>query len=366
MAAELVRAEEIHYSRAHNDALRYALYSLWKQRCHHCDLWLTSAKRTAIDHVISKDLKNQPAARAAALAFVGLTEPFDLDSVENLAPIHPECNGADGKGTTKKLTGYLLERSEKARRRAPKVRELAAKILNSHGLQQAIAAVDSYENFKERGDLDGYEGAARVMLQAFQDVVPNLFDEVVVEKSDFNFSLEEVMSENDIPTEVGVGLGLTASDQAILKLIHSVCGITTEELMEKVLRSSMDAARSPAEEAAALYVDRYSNPGGAIFSRYDIAIDKISHSGDCSDPVELRISAEGTAGIDVVHGPTARSVYKEVEIRTPMEVRVSFPSMIGNDVEIETFITVGCETAVDGPLPDWDDYFVMASEESDG
>jgi hypothetical protein len=204
------------------------------------------------------------------------------------------------------------------------------------------------------------------MLQAFQDQVPSLFDDIIVEKQNFRFSLAEVVSELDVPTEVGVGLGLKASDQAILKLIESVSGIAREDLLDRVLRSCLEAARETAGLAAAEAVASTSSPGDPVFDHFDISIDSISHSGDCSDPVELRVTAEGTASAFVAPGSSGKYIQKDVEIRTPLDVRIIFPSVIGDEVDIEADILASaCETTVDKFLTDWDEYYAQWEDEAE-
>lgn len=354
----LVRKEDLRYATDFNQALRYALYESWGTACHHCEQELKSATRTQIDHLIPKTLRKDAVKMQEVLDYVGRTQSFDLDCVENLAPIHGDCNGPNGKGQMDlSATGYLMERLKKAEQRGPEVRRKAASLLNSDAMQKALATVESYSHFEKKDAIEAYEDGARFLLQALQDNVPTLFGAVIVEQKHFDFSLEEVVSEVDVPTEVGVGLGLTAADQSTLGLLQSVTGESTEELMQRVLRKALDAARPVVEQKAAESSSPDdAQPGGAIFNRFDVAIDRIVHTGNCDDAVELRILARGSADVIVVYGIELEiQDQKEIDIRTPMDLWIHFPENIRSGpghIKLEIDFLY-CKTETDSYFLDW-------------
>lgn len=80
-----------------NDAvLKVALLEAWRQRCHWCHRPL-QFEHADIDHLIPKGISGGELERARKV--FNLLETFEVDGVENLAPICSRpCNGRRGKG----------------------------------------------------------------------------------------------------------------------------------------------------------------------------------------------------------------------------------------------------------------------------
>lgn len=79
-----------------NSVLKIALLEVWGMRCHWCHVPL-QFENAEIDHLIPRSSSRSELGRARAVFH--LPDTFDVDGVENLAPICSKpCNGPRGKG----------------------------------------------------------------------------------------------------------------------------------------------------------------------------------------------------------------------------------------------------------------------------
>ena len=74
-----------------NGVERYAIWIAHSKRCAYCQEPLKYAD-LEIDHIIPRSLRKNPQELQNLIAQLSLDANFDLDSLENLLPVHGDCN----------------------------------------------------------------------------------------------------------------------------------------------------------------------------------------------------------------------------------------------------------------------------------
>lgn len=87
----MTRSSDVRYRRSSdNGALRHVLQEVWRSRCYWCKR-LKDYLDLEIDHIIPRETK--PDQLRLMIEHIGLRDDFDVDAVDNLAPICGVCNG---------------------------------------------------------------------------------------------------------------------------------------------------------------------------------------------------------------------------------------------------------------------------------
>lgn len=118
--------------------LRFVLYTLWNRQCY----WCGSPKEfldTETDHIIPKSLSEEE--RKRVLSTLGKQESFDLDDLENLAPICGSCNGPGGKGSTARVAPIVLTKLDRAKKLKPRAIAKVKAFNNQADLTKNLLAI---------------------------------------------------------------------------------------------------------------------------------------------------------------------------------------------------------------------------------
>jgi hypothetical protein len=105
--------------------LRFAIFTVWPNKCVWCHLPLTF-KEMEVDHLIPKSLTGD--ALVEALEYQALPSTYDLEAEENLAPSCGPCNGNKGKRIPPLTPGVSLLLADAAKR-ADEIRSSASSTL---------------------------------------------------------------------------------------------------------------------------------------------------------------------------------------------------------------------------------------------
>jgi hypothetical protein len=120
-----------------DDLIRLALFKAWHERCVWCRIPLYFSEME-IDHVIPKSLDSENVRRL--IAAHGLSDDFDLHSLENLAASCGPCNGGKSRKPPPEAPGITLVLTT-ARSQAPGIADVAQKLRGKRKLDEALAIV---------------------------------------------------------------------------------------------------------------------------------------------------------------------------------------------------------------------------------
>jgi len=211
-------------SYAFNQRERHAVYTVHRQRCYVCGAALTM-KTMQIDHVVPESVAGDATTLSEVCADLGLPADFDVNGYENWLPACAECNGKKREMVWRPslLAQLALQR---AAERAPKAREVAARLVSDQKVASALAVLEAANG---EGDLtDEAKEQLRPLLEAYvQDrAEENAGDPVRVTPS-YTVPLYEILGDDGQSVTVrgpyGVGGGPSGTASAAMRC--SSCGL---------------------------------------------------------------------------------------------------------------------------------------------
>jgi hypothetical protein len=147
------------HDRLLNDFLRMALCKAWGNRCSFCGDMIHSISRAQIDHIIPQSIyRNEVELDKIRDEFEGRDYliPDDVNSVENLAPIHEYCNKDKGNSVPRSLAyGRVLEKAKKFSSKVVKDVETARSLSRIRDVLIGVDRLD-YDNSNVQNDMRYY------------------------------------------------------------------------------------------------------------------------------------------------------------------------------------------------------------------
>ncbi len=137
------------HNSSQNRILRMALLKAWENRCSFCGGMIKSFVNAQIDHIIPQSIyKNgiKLGEIRSQVEWQGYSIPDDVNSVENLAPIHGSCN--EVKGDSVSINLKYIEVLEKAKKLSSKIVKDVETARSLSKIRDALIGVDrlDYDN----------------------------------------------------------------------------------------------------------------------------------------------------------------------------------------------------------------------------
>lgn len=227
--------DSVRYTGGDNSILRFILHETWGPRCY----WCYQPKEfndVQIDHILSRDTGAKDFEELKTR--YGLPQDFDIDGLENLAPICNVCNGTRGKG--KMDYGprpVMLSQLEQARKLRPTIVERVSNFGNSSKVAEYLLKA-SETDLNDPNAKQAFEEHAPVIVQKLA-----LLDET---KADY-ISFKTVDLEIGEERPLGVGVSLDGQGRTALAILEGVCGCTIKGALKGPIGELVDKIRKNAQ-----------------------------------------------------------------------------------------------------------------------